>query len=300
MTVPRRKKIRARKSEAQTKASVLLSKDISIEDTSFARTKNISPTEMYTHLDKKNTNVKTNTKFLALVTILGICAGSMILLGGGCSLFKKEVSSNATPEVTPRQVREHMEEQIRANEQQVLASQRTTFTVSSIGSFKVSYPQQWSARELTEANGFVFSGSKKGEYVAIVKQPISSKTSKTTSGSSGTSGGTGTSADSGTGETSPTAPMSQVIIDGNILPVEHIQAEDGVIIYTVHVPLNDEEELLVYGTPENLFTEIASSVTFTVPTIPTSSSTTQTPEEAVENCIHIIPDATQGTTFRCY
>ncbi len=236
---------------------------------------------------------KTNHTFLALIGVLGVLAGSMILLGGGCRALAPESEGGAQVEdLTPAQVRTRVEEKNKAE----LEAKRTTLSVSTLASFKVSYPQLWKMRELGDRSGFVFTGDKKGESVQIIKQK---KVPAVVVGGVASGGQVNTQTGSGTNSVVP----SEIVVNGQTLNIEQTQNESGVTTYSVHIPLDneDEEELLVSGTaPIEEFVDIVSSITFTPPSPEIAPPMELTPEQAGENCIYVLSETQGETTMQCY
>lgn len=229
------------------------------------------------------TKGKTNHKFLALVGMLGVLAGSVILLGGGCKAIQGGVSNTPSGEISPSEMRIRIENNVRSREG--LDTDKTTFTVSSLGSFKITYPKQWSATEIANNTGFMFRGSRDKEFVTIVKQPrrnVSSENNEQSQNSALPSSGT----------------TRSVVIDGESYPVGYGRAEGGVDIQTVYIPVNDTEELFIYGSvsPEE-FIEVVESISFTPEeTIPA----VRTQLNPGEDCINVLSKLGSAEAISCY
>lgn len=236
---------------------------------------------------------KTNHKFLALIGLLGMLSGSVILLGGGCkALSSSSAEVEQTDELTAAQVRQRVEEKNQAE----LEAKRAILTVSTLASFKVAYPQLWSVKELGDQSGFVFSGDKNGESVTMIKQKKAGVSTNTASGGSATNSQQGSSGNN----TNPTN-TSQVIVNGQALQIEHTQNLSGGAVSTVRISLNETEELVISGTvSEALFNEIVSSIIFTPPSPEVAAPIELTPEQAGENCIHVISGPGQPDVVQCY
>ncbi len=239
---------------------------------------------------------QTNSKFLALVGVLGILSASMILVGGGCRALapsSDEIkNTTSSQELTPKQVRMQIEESLKAEEQVRAQSQRTTMTLSSLAPFKISYPQTWAVRELSDHSGYIFSGAGGHDQIVVLKQK---KTAATTKSSQPVSGTGGTSV-TPSGETDKTVVPSYVVIDGKTEQVEYRKTENGEIIPAVHVPLNDEDEIFIYGTTsEKDFSDIVSSITFSDPEVATPPAI----PDSGEACIHVISE-NENAVVNCY
>ncbi len=234
----------------------------------------------------------TNHKFLTLVFLLGVCSASMILLGGGCGAIKSDNSVNTiTTELSPAQVRAQFEARALSEAEERIESKRSTMTISSLGSFKVSYPQTWAVEELSSVPGYMFSKPESKAQVVVVKQKKSSTTVSDGTSSVETAD-TGLSA----GTVDKNTASSYIIVGENTLEVEYRKTEEGTVLTAVHIPLDEEEELFVYGTPGNEFNDIVESLTFTDPEV----APPQILPDAGEACIHVTPDSGGSDAVSCY
>ncbi|MBP9732178.1 MAG: hypothetical protein KBD29_01830, partial [Candidatus Magasanikbacteria bacterium] len=172
-----------------------------------------------------------------------------------------------------------------------IESKRSTMTISSLGSFKVSYPQTWAVEELSGVPGYMFSKPESKAQVVVVKQK---KSAATTSGSASSAGTTDASLSAG--KIDKNTASSYIVVDGNTLEVEYRKTEEGTVLTAVHIPLDEEEELFVYGTPGDEFNDIVESLTFTEPEV----ASPQTLPDAGEACIHVTPDSGGSDAVSCY
>ncbi len=224
---------------------------------------------------------KTNHRLLVMVGLIGMLAGSMMLLGGGCSAIQKNDPSAISDDISPSEMRIRIENTMRSRGGG--DNDKTTFTISSLGSFKITYPKHWSATEIAHNTGFMFKGNTDKEFVTMIKQPKRQ-------------GGEGTGATAGNGSVG--GGTRTVVIDGVTYPVGQGRAENGVEIQTVHIPVNETEELFVYGSiPPEEFTELLESISFTPEeSIPTVNTTI----DPGENCINVLSKLGGSEAVSCY
>ncbi len=225
---------------------------------------------------------KTNPKFLGMVAILGLLAGGMILVGGGCKALSsspvEQRYGRNTQEVTPRQLRLQIEESLKAEEQVRSQKQHTTMTFSSFAPFKISYPQTWAVTELPDHSGYIFSGSGEKDKIVILKQKKGSSAQNS-------------------GSPDKTAQTSYVVINGNTQEIEYRKNENGDVMPSVHIPLNEEDELFVYGpVPVEVFKEVVSSFSYDDPE--TTADDSILPDSG-ESCIHVISEG-DSAAVNCY
>jgi pyruvate,water dikinase len=246
---------------------------------------------------------KTNHKFLATVFAAGVLSASTILTGGGCSAILPPTYSEPSYEITPAEMRIRIEDRMREQEVEKNAA-GNTFTVSSIGNFKLTYPRAWSVAEAVNDNGFIFSSPTSEHYIAITKQPRSTApvtSDSVSAGDSATSGenveGVGDNGAMSTGSEVSRSFAGTVMIDGVSYPIVISSGGSDETVHTVTIPVDEDEEIVIYGTAsEEEFQEVASSVTFDQPVIPVI----QTTLDPGKDCINVISTVSEGQAVRCY
>lgn len=216
-----------------------------------------------------------------MVGLIGMLAGTMMLLGGGCSAIQKDAPGTVSNDISPSEMRIRIENTMRSRGGG--DTDKTTFTISSLGSFKITYPKHWSATEIAHNTGFMFKGNTDKEFLTMIKQPKRQ-------------GGEGATATVGGGSVG--GGVRTVVIDGVTYPVGQGRAENGVEIQTVYIPVNETEELFVYGSiPPEEFTELLESISFTPEeSIPTVNTTI----DPGENCINVLSKLGGSEAVSCY
>lgn len=233
---------------------------------------------------------KTNHKFLALVGVLAVLSASTILVGGGCSAIKNPLSPSvtSTDDITAADVRFRIEQKNKADHAE-WEDKLSTFKASSIASFKVAYPQSWSVQERAGGDGYVLSAEDGKQSVIIIKQKKSAANTKQTPDGSVNNP-----------ENKDSAASSQITVNGKTVLIDHIQGENNVVISTTHIPLNDDDELVVSGNAsDSVFSEIIGSIVVT-PDSPANSTNAQTPEQVRESCIHVLSGGSADEAVSCY
>jgi pyruvate, water dikinase len=116
------------------------------------------------------TGKKTNKKMVSLVAGLGMIGASLISIGAGCGNIIVENPAIQTPDITPAQIRQMVEEKVAELKEEEHAAETTELFVDDFADFHVSYPVRWNIKQWR--GGVTLSDPSSDAYITITEQLV--------------------------------------------------------------------------------------------------------------------------------